>query len=198
MIDPGKPKNGARLLEETPHTTMRFDGEATGPMPRGVQRSPAPGQYWLDPEELIHLVRLGPLVSIDLVVRNAEGRILVGHRNNEPAKDHWFVPGGRVGKGESLDEAFRRIVRQELGISKAREDARLLGVYEHFYETNFLDEPDLGTHYVVLAHGFDLNGNGSEVTPDQQHRQMRWMTPEELSADPLVHRNTQVYGTADP
>ena len=173
---------------------MRFDGDAAGPLPRGAHRTPEPGQYWLDPEELIQLVRLGPLVSMDLVVRNVEGRILVGHRINEPAKDHWFVPGGRVGKGESLDEAFRRIVRQELGISKARQDAELVGVYEHFYETNFLETPDLGTHYVVLAHRLDLSGNGDEITPDQQHRQMRWMTPKELSEDPRVHRNSRVYG----
>ncbi|NNM35192.1 MAG: GDP-mannose mannosyl hydrolase [Gemmatimonadetes bacterium] len=177
---------------------MRFDGDPAPPLPRGAHRTPESGQYWLDPEELIQLVRLGPLVSMDLIVRNAEGRILVGHRNNEPAKDHWFVPGGRVGKGESLDEAFRRIVRQELGISMARQDAKLVGVFEHFYETNFLEHPDLGTHYIVLAHRFDLDGNGTEITPDQQHRQMRWMTPDELSEDPRVHRNSRVYASLEP
>lgn len=174
---------------------MRFDGDSAPPLPRAAHRTPETGQYWLDPEDLIQLVRLGPLVSMDLIVRDGAGRILVGHRNNEPAKDHWFVPGGRVGKGESLDQAFRRIVRQELGISKARKDAELVGIYEHFYETNFLEEPDLGTHYVVLAHRFELNGPGPEVTFDQQHRQMRWMTPDELSEDPRVHRNSRVYGS---
>ncbi|MDH3223129.1 MAG: NUDIX domain-containing protein [Gemmatimonadota bacterium] len=176
---------------------MRFDGDSPGPLPRGAHRAPEAGPYWLDPDELIQLVRLGPLVSIDLVVRNGEGRILVGHRINEPAKDHWFVPGGRMGKGESLDEAFRRIVRQELGISRARKDASLLGVFEHFYETNFLEQPDLGTHYVVLAHGFDLEGDGADIVPDEQHRQVRWLTPAELSEDLRVHRNSRVYGSLE-
>jgi colanic acid biosynthesis protein WcaH len=35
-------------------------------------------------------------VSIDLIVRDADGRVLLGLRNNRPARDWWFVPGGIV------------------------------------------------------------------------------------------------------
>jgi colanic acid biosynthesis protein WcaH len=49
-----------------------------------------------------------PLVSIDLVVTNQNGEALLGKRLNRPAKDFWFVPGGRILKEESLAAAFRR------------------------------------------------------------------------------------------
>ena len=157
-----------------------------------IANIPEKGSHWLDPEDLVQLVRLGPLVSIDLIVQDPAGRMLVGLRNNEPAKDSWFVPGGRVGKGESLDDAFRRIIRDELGLSRARESAELLGVFEHFYSTNFAETPGLGTHYIVLAHRIPVESR-DEVVPDNQHRQLRWDFPRELAGDPAVHRNTRVY-----
>ncbi|MGI9626336.1 MAG: GDP-mannose mannosyl hydrolase [Longimicrobiales bacterium] len=176
---------------------MRFDGDSPGPMMRGSgRRDPDPrGSHWLDPVELIELIRLGPLVSIDLVVQDPAGRVLVGLRNDEPAKDCWFVPGGRVAKGESLDQAFRRMTKQELGIVSNRNAARFLGVFEHFYETNFLEERDLGTHYVVLAYALRVE-TPDDIRFDDQHRQVRWLEPERLRSEPNVHRNTKVYGSA--
>ena len=47
-----------------------------------------------------------PLVSIDLLVRNSEGSILLGKRENRPAMGHWFVPGGRIRRMERLMRHF--------------------------------------------------------------------------------------------
>ena len=102
--------------------------------------------------DFLQVVRLSPMLSIDIVVRNPLGEVLLGLRANEPAKGTWFVPGGRVLKNESLDAAFERITRVELGVALDRADARLLGPYEHLYETNFANAPGIGTHYVALAH----------------------------------------------
>lgn len=132
-----------------------------------------------------------PLVSIDLIVRDAQGRVLVGLRRNEPARDTWFVPGGAIRKNETLDAAFARISAAELGRACARRDARLLGVYEHFYGSNFMQVPGIGTHYVVLAH--ELHAELSSTLPDDQHGAYRWMTPLELREHPQVHENTRAY-----
>ncbi len=145
----------------------------------------------LDRADFLQLLRTGPLVSIDLVVRDPAGRVLVGWRVNRPARDTWFVPGGRVFKGERLDDAFRRITAAELGRPFERADAQSLGVFEHFYNDNGLDVPGVGTHYVVLAHALTVAADFQR--PDAQHSAWRWMTPEELLADPAVHANTRAY-----
>jgi colanic acid biosynthesis protein WcaH len=75
-----------------------------------------------------------PLVSINFIVRRADGKILLGQRKNRPAEGFWFVPGGRIRKGETFDVASRRLTLTELGIEIARCDCSLLGVYEHIYE----------------------------------------------------------------
>jgi colanic acid biosynthesis protein WcaH len=147
---------------------------------------------YLERDDLLKLVRLAPLVSIDLVVRDPEGRVLLGRRRNQPARDYWFVPGGRVLKNESLDAAFARLTRTELGTSLQRRDASLLGIYEHMYDTNFADAPGIATHYVVLAYSLLLPAT-LQVRFDDQHSASCWMLPDELLQHPQVHTNTRAY-----
>ncbi len=44
----------------------------------------------------------------------------------------WFMPGGGVKRGETLEEAARREAREEIGAEMA--ELRLLGAYTHFGE----------------------------------------------------------------
>jgi len=106
----------------------------------------------LGPDDFAEVVRKAPLVSIDLVVKNGRNQILLGWRTNRPAKDSWFVPGARILKNERISQAFERIAKEELGLNLAYENAKLLGVFEHFYDDNFSEDDRFGTHYVVLAH----------------------------------------------
>ncbi|MEP1870522.1 MAG: NUDIX domain-containing protein, partial [Paraglaciecola sp.] len=91
---------------------------------------------FLDKETFSNVIESTPLVSIDLVVKNSIGQALLGKRLNRPAKDSWFVPGGRILKNESMAEAFKRLTHDELGQELVITQAELLGVYDHFYEDN--------------------------------------------------------------
>ena len=143
-------------------------------------------------KDFLRVVRHAPVVSIDLVVRNAAGEVLLGLRNNEPAARAWFVPGGRVQKDERLDAAFERISRDELGVALSRDDARFLGLYEHLYQENFAGAPGFGTHYVVLAHEIEVVR--PIATPaDDQHGEFRWWSVAELLDSPDVHPYTKDY-----
>ena len=150
-----------------------------------------PGQR-LEPEDFDRVVRLTPLVSIDLVVRSPDGRVLVGRRKNEPAKGCLFVPGGRITKNETLAAAFSRIALDELGVEKKLEEARFLGVHEHLYATNNHEIPGFGTHYVVLA--YELTAPMQDLQlPKDQHGEFAWLTEAELLRSPNVHANTKAY-----
>ncbi|HGT8289544.1 TPA: GDP-mannose mannosyl hydrolase, partial [Escherichia coli] len=46
------------------------------------------------------VIQLTPLISIDLLIENENGEYLFGLRNNRPAKNKFFVPGGRIRKNE--------------------------------------------------------------------------------------------------
>lgn len=149
----------------------------------------APGR--LPDAQWLAVVRDAPLVAIDLVIFDTAGRVLLGLRENEPARDTWFVPGGAIRKGERLDAAFRRIALDELGLPLERVQASLLGVYEHHYDSNFARVPGIGTHYVVLAHRVQLDGDLRAA--DRQHRELRWFSPDQLLASPQVHAHVKAY-----
>ncbi|PQV52436.1 GDP-mannose mannosyl hydrolase [Paraburkholderia sp. BL21I4N1] len=143
--------------------------------------------------DFLDIVRLTPLIAIDLIVSDHEGRVLIGHRRNRPARGTWFVPGGRIHKDETLDTAFARIADAELGIARLkRSGARFEGVFEHHYNDNFADEPDVTTHYIVLAYALTLASTAPIGRPDQ-HSGYLWLTPTELLARADVHDNTKAY-----
>ncbi|WP_120994438.1 GDP-mannose mannosyl hydrolase [Stutzerimonas urumqiensis] len=150
---------------------------------------------YLPAETFATVVASTPLVSIDLVVRDASGAILLGERLNRPAQGFWFVPGGRIYKGETLDAAFRRLSEAELGRPFERAEARLLGVYEHFYGDSVFGEggdcPD--THYVVLGYLVELPAGAVLEPPTAQHGQYRWWRCDDLRAEPRVHNHTRAY-----
>jgi colanic acid biosynthesis protein WcaH len=147
----------------------------------------------LDKADFMTVVRLTPLISIDLIVTDGHRRVLVGHRRNRPAQGTWFVPGGRVAKDESLDAAFKRIVNNELGVASVeRSSSRFFGVYEHRYEDNFAGEAGFGTHYIVLAYAMTLSGT-VPIGRFDQHSEYEWLLPDELLARDDVHENTKAY-----
>ncbi len=144
-------------------------------------------------DQLSNIVKLTPLISIDLVIENRDNRFLLGYRTNRPAKGTWFVPGGRILKDETLADAFRRLAQVELGSSLEINSAQFLGVYEHFYSDNFKDTEST-THYVVLGYKIEIT-KPLENLPKEQHQDYRWFTKDELCSHEEVHQNTKAYFT---
>ena len=137
------------------------------------------------------IVRDTPLVSIDLLVLH-DSKALLGKRCNEPAKGFWFVPGGRIHKNEAINKAFYRLTENELGVQIPVSDAEFLGVYEHFYATNFSGSADFGTHYVVLAYIIRLDSPLTEL-PTQQHSDYRWFEIDKINEEAHVHQHSKAY-----
>lgn len=155
---------------------------------------------WLNSSDFEKVVASAPLVSIDLIIINGSEEILLGQRINRPAKGYWFVPGGRIMKNESLDTAFKRISKNELGHDFDRRQARLLGVYEHFYEDSVFGPASVApeTHYVVLGYLLMLPRNSDLNFPQDQHNAFCWWNCSDMRNSDDVHSNTLAYLDALP
>src|SRR5262245_22247996 len=149
---------------------------------------PAP----LNHADLSVAVRLGPIVAIDLIIRDDSNKVLLGFRNNEPAKGFYFVPGGRIWKDERINDAFERILKAETGHAAAFDQARFRGVYEHFFDTNRFDEPGYGTHCVALLYEIRIGAN-SQLKTDEQHTEFVWWAEPTILTSDRVHENTKMY-----
>src|SRR4030065_1178098 len=147
----------------------------------------------LSQEDFKTTVKNTNLFAIDLIVRNPEGKILIGLRNNPPAKGFWSVPGGRVYKNETLNGAFKRIIKSETGITFDHiESFYLKGLYEHIYEDNIFEDPSFNTHYIVAACEIILNEN-IKPTTDYQHEMLKFDAVADILKDTNVHQYTKNY-----
>ncbi|MGE6382288.1 GDP-mannose mannosyl hydrolase [Shewanella baltica] len=157
---------------------------------------------FLDLSTFSTVIASTPLVSIDLVVANSNGQVLLGQRLNRPAKDFWFVPGGRILKNEPLAEAFKRLTRDELGQEFTIEQASLLGPFDHFYADNIFSDiltvgnitiTDASTHYVAIAFTLQLDCSLANLPLAIQHGGYKWVDVPSLLSDDKVHIHTKWY-----
>lgn len=75
------------------------------------------------------------------------GKMLLVRRTQEPCKGLYWPAGGRIRKGETADQAARRIIKKELGIDFLG-DLQPIGFYEDQYSANsFMTN----THYHTLS-----------------------------------------------
>jgi colanic acid biosynthesis protein WcaH len=173
-----------------PRRFRRRQGTRIGDEPVAKSSPAVQNSGVLKPEEFLRIVDATPLVSIDLILRNERGEVLLGGRINRPAQGFWFVPGGRIWKNEKVQDALRRISQRELGVTIT--EAKLLGVYDHIYDDNFLGAPQVNTHYVVLGFEAALSAD-AKLTADDQHGALQWWNVKELLSSDRVHPNTKAY-----
>lgn len=147
-------------------------------------------------EDLLGIIDKTPLVSIDLIIQNPEGKVLLGKRCNKPAQGYWFVPGGRILKNETIEQAIKRISNIELGFEIELKDVELIGAYDHIYDDNFAGAENINTHYVALGHKYQASHDITIVT-DTQHNEIDWLSVEELLTRDDVHQNSKNYFIAD-
>ena len=126
-----------------------------------------------------------PLISIDLCLLCGD-QLLLGRRTNDPLRDEWFTPGGRIHKNETWQDALLRIVEAELGLRGiAVEDFSLMGMWDHFYNNSALDQ-DISTHYVNLPH-YAAFKSKPQITLDDQHGEFKWFDLSVVSNDQKFH-----------
>lgn len=138
------------------------------------------------------VVEFAPLFSMDVVVINEHDELLFGKRLNAPAKDWWFVPGGRVFKNETLACAFERITADELGKQFTIKQAKFLGLYEHFYNDCMFDDA-VSTHYINVAYVVKVKLSGLQLPQGEQHLNYRWLPRFKVHEDLTIHQYSKVF-----
>ena len=150
---------------------------------------------YLERDKFLNIINSTPLVSIDLVIENEKGEILLGKRSNRPAQNYWFVVGGIIRKNQKIKSAFNQIIEKELGIQYDFNKAILVGCFDHIYEDNYWGEPYVNTHYVSL--GFRCKMTQIKFQINDQHEELRWWSVDELLNSKKVHPNIKNYFNID-
>jgi colanic acid biosynthesis protein WcaH len=97
-----------------------------------------------------------PITSVEAIILKDDSFLLM-KRNNEPVKDCWWFPGGRIRKNETFQEALHREIKEETGLKLT--ESRLLNIYERI----FPERHDITIAYLCKCKGkIKLNNEHSQ------------------------------------
>jgi ADP-ribose pyrophosphatase YjhB (NUDIX family) len=128
------------------------------------------------PEEFKSIYSQVPRLCVDLVVQSNEG-ILLTLRALETWNNQWHLPGGTVFVNEKLEDAVKRVAKDELGVSVAID--KVIGVIECDSETK---ERGWGKS-VSVAYLCYLNSKEIKLNADASDAKFFKSAPENILED---------------
>jgi 8-oxo-dGTP diphosphatase len=138
-----------------------------------------------------------PRIRVSAILR-WQGRVLLC-RQEKPGKEYWLLPGGGVDGGESLIEALRRELREELGVEADVQFEGPVAIVDSIAPARSL----AAKHVVHIIFSGDLGGRSLEqvTSHDAAVRGHRLFGPDELDdvvLHPPIQRFLQRWTPGDP
>ena len=128
---------------------------------------------WIDAPFYNKIKENMPIPCVDLLVVN-HGKLLLMLRNNEPAKDLWFTPGGRIYKDEKIEDTVTRVLVEETGL-KPITITQVATMGHHWSNTHTVT-----TYYVVEV-------DSDEILMNEEHREIKWINSISQDLHPYLH-----------
>lgn len=124
-----------------------------------------------------------PIAGVGAVIvaerTSGEPVVLVIRRGQEPLKGEWSLPGGAVELGETLEDAIRREVLEETGLS-----VKVVDVVKAFDRIVRDAEGRVRYHYVLVDFLCRVSGGADLVRPVEcstDALEARWAGPHDLT-----------------
>ena len=136
-----------RLLDETEKSLLDASKAETGKIPSSLY-------------ELI--LDVLPIASVEAII-SKDDSLLFLRRQNSPAKEQWWFPGGRVRKGETLEETLYHEVKEETGLEVI--ESELVNVYSRIFD---------GRHDISIAYMCECEGD--KIVLNDEHSEYKFFT----------------------
>ena len=114
------------------------------------------------------------------LIHNNEGLVLLLQKNSKPQKHNeqpWDLPGGRIQKNESLEEALKREIHEETGLQNITCINPFTIVLSHIRIP--LQEGDVGLIFAVYL--CNLADDNQTIYLSDEHLRYDWVNPAEAA-----------------
>lgn len=120
-----------------------------------------------------------PIACVDIAIVY-HGKILLVKRDDKPAKNQWWLPGGRIYKGEMMKDAAKRKALEEVGI-----ECRV-GPIIHTAETIFPDGPHNVSVHSINSCFILYPVNIPVIKLDIHHKEFVWINSIPNNSHPYI------------
>lgn len=110
-------------------------------------------------------------ISASFVVHDGQGNVLLQKRGQHARDENgkWDVGGGAIEFGESVDDAVRREVKEELCVNPI--NIQFLTVYDSFREYK-----GLTTHWIAIMHVVQVDPKKVKIGEPHKIDELGWFT----------------------
>jgi putative (di)nucleoside polyphosphate hydrolase len=131
--------------------------------------------------------------NVAAILRNAAGRILICERLEVPGA--WQFPQGGLHEGESAEQALRRELWEEVGVSPESYSVALRkGPYRYLFREGRTKKGWHGQEQFYFLCDFTApHAHVNVATEDPEFRSFRWIRPEEFQIGWLPEMKREVY-----
>lgn len=108
--------------------------------------------------ELFHFSStLAPVVNVDLLVTDKDGRVLLSWRDDYQTESGWHIPGSCIRFRETLEDAIQRCAQDELG-EAVNHSAEPIKVYEFHWKKrrSHIEDQRERAHFITLVYACSL------------------------------------------
>jgi len=108
------------------------------------------------------IVKYMSIPSVEAIIVK-DGKILFLRRKNSPAKGQWWFPGGRIRKGETIEKALLREVKEEIRLTVTK--YRFVNVYSRIFPER---------HDITIVYLCECGEGEGEVKLNDEHLEFRF------------------------
>lgn len=103
------------------------------------------------PEELFYFVsRITPMINVDLLIKDENGRTLLSWRDDRYSGKGWHIPGGIIRFKETFETRIKNVAESEIG-AKVEFDPNPIAINQIFNE-----ECDIRGHFISILYKCSL------------------------------------------
>jgi len=109
-----------------------------------------------------HTTFFGPVTAVGAIIQNAKGEVLLIERAKEPGIGKLGMPGGFVDPNEGAEDALRREVLEEVGITVG--PLEFVSTSPNSYHYHGIDIPVVDIFFSTQAETHDIEHDTAEVS----------------------------------